>query len=33
MSALDRVVCAIIGIVGIYAIYLLIFKATNKDLV
>lgn len=31
MSAVDRVVCAIVGIAGIYAIYLLIAKQTTKE--
>ncbi len=33
MSAIDRVVCAIVGIAGIYAIYLLIAKETNRKVV
>lgn len=31
MSTVDRVVCAIVGIAGLYAIYLLIVKQTNKE--
>lgn len=31
MSAFDRVVCAVVGIAGIYAIYLLIVKGTDKE--
>lgn len=30
MSWLDRIVCGIVGIAGIYAIYLL-FKGTNSE--
>ncbi len=33
MSALNRLVCAIVGIAGIYAIYLLIVKETNRKVV
>lgn len=32
MSAFDRVICAIVGIAGIYAIYLLIAKGTNREI-
>ncbi|WMM26160.1 DUF378 domain-containing protein [Tissierella sp. MB52-C2] len=33
MSALDRVVCAIVGIAGIYAIYLLAVKEMNGKVI
>lgn len=31
MSSFDRVICAIVGIAGIYAIYLLV-KGTNNEI-
>lgn len=33
MSAFDRLVCAIVGIAGIYAIYLLLVKEKNREVV
>ncbi|MEK4701797.1 DUF378 domain-containing protein [Solibacillus sp. FSL R7-0668] len=33
MSGFDRLVCAIVGLAGIYAIYLLIVKGKNREVV
>lgn len=33
MSVVDKVVCAIVGVAGLYAIYLLIVEQTNKEVI